>query len=101
VIGEWPESATLSMQARTLACAAKWAAAPAQLAVTLLTHWSSALKTFGAVHLHNGHVEAVNSLVQAAKARAWRLWHHRRCIPLEMGRALLAPVKKCPPVPVG
>lgn len=30
---------------------------------------------FGAAHLLNGYVEAVNSLVQAAKARP-RLWHH-------------------------
>jgi hypothetical protein len=61
-----------------------------------VTHGSSALKTFGAVHLHNGHVEAVNSLVPGRQGTRLAAWHHRRCIPLEMGRALLAPVKNLP-----
>lgn len=41
-----------------------------KLAATLKTHWAGVLNAFGAAHLHNGYVEAVNSLVQAAKARA-------------------------------
>lgn len=41
-----------------------------KLAATLKAHWSGVLNAFGAAHLHNGYVEAVNSLVQAAKARA-------------------------------
>lgn len=41
-----------------------------KLATTLKTHWAGVLNAFGAAHHHNGYVEAVNSLVQAAKARA-------------------------------
>jgi len=41
-----------------------------RLAATIKKHWNGVLHAFGAAHLHNGYVEAVNSLVQAAKARA-------------------------------
>jgi len=41
-----------------------------KLATTLKTHWHGVLHAFGAAHHHNGYVEAVNSLVQAAKAKA-------------------------------
>lgn len=41
-----------------------------KLAATIKRHWSGVLHAFGAAHLHNGYVEAVNSVVQAAKARA-------------------------------
>lgn len=39
-------------------------------AATIKTHWIGVLHAFGAAYLHNGYVEAVNSLVQAAKVRA-------------------------------
>jgi transposase len=41
-----------------------------KLAETLKKHWDGVLHAFGAAHRHNGYVEAANSLVQAAKARA-------------------------------
>jgi len=41
-----------------------------RLAATIKKHCNGVLRTFGAAHLHNGYVEAVNSLLQAAKARA-------------------------------
>ncbi len=41
-----------------------------KLAATIKKHWNGVLHAFGAAHLHNGYVEAVNSLVQAARARA-------------------------------
>lgn len=41
-----------------------------KLAATLKTHWDGVLHAFGAANRHNGYVEAVNSLVQAAKAKA-------------------------------
>lgn len=40
------------------------------LAKTIKQHWAGILKAFDASHLHTGYVEAVNSLLQAAKARA-------------------------------
>ena len=40
------------------------------LAKTIKTHWHGIVKAFEAAHLHNGYVEAVNSLIQAAKAKA-------------------------------
>jgi transposase len=40
------------------------------LAKTIKTHWQGILKAFEAAHLHTGYVEAVNSLIQAAKAKA-------------------------------
>ena len=41
-----------------------------ELAKTIKQHWAGIVKAFEADHLHNGYVEAVNSLVQAAKAKA-------------------------------
>lgn len=41
-----------------------------KLAATLRKHFDGVLHAFGAAHRHNGYVEAVNSLVQAANARA-------------------------------
>ncbi|CAM5780972.1 ISL3 family transposase [Castellaniella caeni] len=41
-----------------------------RLAATIKAHWAGVLHAFGAAHRHTGYVEAVNSLVQAAKARA-------------------------------
>ena len=40
------------------------------LARSIKQHWAGILKAFDASHLHTGYVEAVNSLLQAAKARA-------------------------------
>ena len=40
------------------------------LAKTIKQHWAGILKAFDASHLHTGYVEAVNSLLQAAKAKA-------------------------------
>lgn len=40
------------------------------LAKTIKLHWAGILKAFDAAHLHTGYVEAVNSLLQAAKAKA-------------------------------
>ena len=40
------------------------------LAKTIQQHWAGILKAFDASHLHTGYVEAVNSLLQAAKAKA-------------------------------
>jgi transposase len=40
------------------------------LAATIKQHWAGILKAFEAAHLHTGYVEAVNSLIQAAKAKA-------------------------------
>ena len=40
------------------------------LAKTIKQHWAGILKAFDAAHLHTGYVEAVNSLLQAAKAKA-------------------------------
>ena len=40
------------------------------LAKTIRQHWAGILKAFDAAHLHTGYVEAVNSLLQAAKAKA-------------------------------
>ena len=40
------------------------------LAKTLKQHWQGILRAFDASHLHTGYVEAVNSLLQAAKAKA-------------------------------
>ena len=40
------------------------------LAKTIQQHWAGILKAFDACHLHTGYVEAVNSLLQAAKAKA-------------------------------
>ena len=40
------------------------------LAKTIRQHWAGVLKAFDAAHLHTGYVEAVNSLLQAAKAKA-------------------------------
>jgi transposase len=40
------------------------------LAQTIKQHWAGILTAFGASHLHTGYVEAVNSLLQAAKAKA-------------------------------
>ena len=40
------------------------------LAKTIKQHWVGILKAFDASHLHTGYVEAVNSLLQAAKAKA-------------------------------
>ena len=40
------------------------------LAKTIKQHWSGILKAFDASNLHTGYVEAVNSLLQAAKAKA-------------------------------
>ena len=41
-----------------------------ELAKTIKQHWAGILKAFDASHLHTGYVEAVNSLLQAAKAKA-------------------------------
>ena len=41
-----------------------------ELAKTIKQHWAGILRAFDASHLHTGYVEAVNSLLQAAKARA-------------------------------
>lgn len=41
-----------------------------KLANTIKAHWQGVVAAFGEARLHNGYVEAVNSLVQAAKARA-------------------------------
>lgn len=41
-----------------------------RLAATIKHHWDGVLHSFGAAHRHNGYVEAVNSLVQAAKSKA-------------------------------
>ena len=40
------------------------------LAKTIKKHWAGILKAFDASHLHTGYVEAVNSLLQASKAKA-------------------------------
>ena len=40
------------------------------LAKTIKQHWAGILRAFDASHLHTGYVEAVNSLLQAAKAKA-------------------------------
>lgn len=40
------------------------------LAKTIKQHWAGILQAFDASHLHTGYVEAVNSLLQAAKAKA-------------------------------
>ena len=40
------------------------------LAKTVKQHWAGILKAFDASRLHTGYVEAVNSLLQAAKAKA-------------------------------
>jgi len=40
------------------------------LARTIKQHWAGILKAFEASHLHTGYVEAVNSLLQATKAKA-------------------------------
>lgn len=40
------------------------------LAKTIKQHWAGILTAFEASHLHTGYVEAVNSLLQAAKAKA-------------------------------
>jgi transposase len=40
------------------------------LAKTIKQHWAGILTAFNASHLHTGYVEAVNSLLQAAKAKA-------------------------------
>ena len=42
----------------------------AALAKTIRAHWPGIVKAFDAAYLHNGYVEAVNSLIQAAKAKA-------------------------------
>lgn len=41
-----------------------------ELAKTIKQHWAGILKAFDASHLHTGYVESVNSLLQAAKAKA-------------------------------
>ena len=41
-----------------------------ELAKTIKQHWVGILKAFEASHWHTGYVEAVNSLLQAAKAKA-------------------------------
>ena len=41
-----------------------------ELAKTIKQHWAGILKAFDASHLHTGYVEAVNSLLQASKAKA-------------------------------
>lgn len=41
-----------------------------ELAKTIKQHWAGILTAFEASHLHTGYVEAVNSLLQAAKAKA-------------------------------
>lgn len=41
-----------------------------ELAKTIKQHWAGILTAFEATHLHTGYVEAVNSLLQAAKAKA-------------------------------
>jgi transposase len=41
-----------------------------ELAKTIKQHWVGILTAFEASHLHTGYVEAVNSLLQAAKAKA-------------------------------
>lgn len=40
------------------------------LAKTITQHWAGILKAFDACYLHTGYVEAVTSLLQAAKAKA-------------------------------
>lgn len=40
------------------------------LAKTIQQHWAGILKAFEATGLHTGYVEAINSLLQAAKAKA-------------------------------
>lgn len=40
------------------------------LARSIKAHWAGIVKAFEAAHLHTGYVEAVNSLIQAAKAKA-------------------------------
>ena len=40
------------------------------LAKTIKQHWAGIVKAFDALGLHTGYVEAVNSLLQAAKAKA-------------------------------
>lgn len=40
------------------------------LAKSIRAHWQGIVKSFDAAFLHNGYVEAVNSLLQAAKAKA-------------------------------
>ena len=40
------------------------------LAKSIKVHWLGIVKSFEAAFLHNGYVEAVNSLIQAAKAKA-------------------------------
>ena len=41
-----------------------------ELAKTIKQHWAGIVNAFEAAHLHTGYVEAVNSLLQAAKAKA-------------------------------
>ena len=41
-----------------------------ELARTIRQHWAGIVKAFDAAGLHTGYVEAVNSLLQAAKAKA-------------------------------
>ncbi len=41
-----------------------------ELAKTIKQHWTGILNAFEASHRHTGYVEAVNSLLQAAKAKA-------------------------------
>ena len=41
-----------------------------ELAKTIKQHWAGIVTAFEAAHLHTGYVEAVNSLLQAAKAKA-------------------------------
>jgi transposase len=41
-----------------------------ELAKTIKQHWAGILKAFDASHLHTGYVESMNSLLQAAKAKA-------------------------------
>lgn len=40
------------------------------LARSIKAHWAGIVRAFEAAHLHTGYVEAVNSLIQAAKAKA-------------------------------
>jgi transposase len=40
------------------------------LAKSIKSHWQGIVKSFDAAFLHTGYVEAVNSLIQAAKAKA-------------------------------
>ena len=47
-----------------------WRRRLARQQLTLSVHWAGIVRAFDATGLHTGYVEAVNSLLQAAKAKA-------------------------------